>query len=144
MKRTVVVGLGNSMRKDDGLGIAFVKRMIKDGEIDNNKVEFMVCDGPFSSMVGKVLTAERIIVIDAVDMKKNAGEVGVFEKRQIKNTGPGTHKAGLNMFAGMVDAEFYLIGVQPKTLEFGEGLSKECMEAYPRVVKLVKKLVNMS
>jgi hydrogenase 3 maturation protease len=142
MKKAVVVGIGNTLRGDDGIGVLFLKRMMDEGLFKNCDAELIAWDGPISSIVGKLMNAEKIIVVDTVDMGKRAGEVGMFSKEQVSKISFDTHKASVRVFAEMFEGEFYLVGIQPKNIELGENISKECLDAYEKVVEVVKKILN--
>lgn len=140
MKKAVIVGLGNTLRGDDGIGVYFLKKMMKDRLFRN--CDLIPWDGPISSLMGKLINAEKLVIIDAVEMGKNAGEVGVFGKEQIAKLSLDTHKASIRVFADMFKGKMYIVGVQPKDIGLGKKPSDECMEAYEKVVEAVRDILT--
>jgi hydrogenase maturation protease len=60
---TVVIGVGNEYRRDDGLGLTVV-RLLQDKGLPD--VEFAECDGEPSRLIELWSRAELAIVVDAV------------------------------------------------------------------------------
>ncbi len=69
-KRTLILGIGNSMRGDDGVGPALIERLqgkvsatlIDGGEVPENYLGPIEAAGP-----------EAVLIVDAADLKAAAG-----------------------------------------------------------------------
>jgi hydrogenase maturation protease len=68
--RTVVIGIGNPFRRDDGVGPAVVDRLRR----RVTGVEFVVCDGEPTTVIDAWAGAARAVVVDAV--RAVGGDVG--------------------------------------------------------------------
>jgi len=140
-KRIVILGVGNELRRDDGLGIVAARKLqlkklpqsvtvIECGEVPEN----------FLGVIEKIKPS-HVIMIDAVDMGAEPGSIGLITKEQIlKYPTISTHKPSPHILMSYIEeiigAKVLIIGVQPENVDFGEGLT-------PKVEKAVEILVDM-
>jgi hydrogenase 3 maturation protease len=135
----LVITVGNSLRSDDGVGpyiaerLTAIKRIpvIDAGFSPENSIDDIIRRAP-----------ETIIVIDAADFGGGAGEVRIIPEEIITQTTMSTHAIPLNVItriiAGSIRTEVRFIGIQPKTVVFGEGLSPEVGEAADAIIDRIK------
>lgn len=141
----VVIGLGNELLGDEGVGIEVVrilKEKIKD--IDCKDVE--VYEGGVSGfmLLSLIEGKEKVVIVDAVVAKGKPGEVYRFKISEAADRG---------MILSIHDLDFVkcyrmakevanlpenviVVGIEPEKLEFG-GLSSKVREAIPRALELV-------
>ncbi len=116
----VFVGIGNSMRGDDGLGPAFVERL-------KNKVDFPCINGRDipENYFGKIVNEQpdTVILIDAVQLFLEPGEYRVLQHDDLLNAGFSTHSASpsilMEYLGGENGAKIYMLGIQPNSVIFG-------------------------
>lgn len=147
MIKTMVLGLGNILMGDDGIGVRVVERL--QGAVPGAEV----LDGATSglSLLEKLTAYEKVIVVDAVQMGKMPGEAARFSAEEIlglpENQNFSLHEIGLAevlKIGRSLNEKFdnlVVIGVQPKDLNQGERLSPEVEAKIPEVVEMVKKEV---
>jgi hydrogenase 3 maturation protease len=123
-KKTVILGIGNPMRGDDGLGPALIERLqgktnaslIDGGEVPENYL------GPIEAAQPEV-----VLIVDAADLQASAGDAALIKMDQLSQTGISTHNASLGLFAKVVQtltgAEILVLAVQPMYNSFGTPLS---------------------
>jgi hydrogenase 3 maturation protease len=123
-KKAVILGIGNPMRGDDGLGPALVERLqgktnailIDGGEVPENYL------GPIEAAKPEV-----VLIVDAADLQASPGDVALIEIDQLAKTGISTHNASLGLFASVVQrltgADILVLAVQPMFNSFGTPLS---------------------
>lgn len=128
--RVVILGIGNTLRSDDGVGSLLASR-IKD------KVPYMVYDVGESpeNYLGKIVKdkPDNIVIIDAVDFGGKPGEFRVLEAVDIKTANLfSTHNASIslaiNYLKNNLKADIIILIIQPKSIAFGENLSPEITE----------------
>lgn len=131
----VVITVGNLLRSDDGAGpyiwegaraaTRFV--VLNAGENPENLLEQVARLAP-----------SRITLIDAADFGGVPGEVRVVDEKDIPESCLSTHAIPLRVIAGILrqdtGAVLRLVGIQPRTVAFGEGLSAEVKESADRIV----------
>jgi hydrogenase 3 maturation protease len=142
-KKLVILGVGNKLKGDDGIGSVVVEELTT-GEkklvIDCEEVP-----EAYSQRVSK-FKPDAIVIVDAVDFKVQPG--GYFLAKlddNLQNYAPlSTHKIPLKVLADMfrkeTGAEIYLLGIQPKIIEFGSGLSKELEKTKTALVEFLQAL----
>lgn len=131
-KRVLVLGLGNVLLTDDGIGVFAVEKLKSSYEFSE---EVDVVDGGTLGLDLLVLIEgrQRVLIIDAVDFGKKPGSIAVLEDEEIPrllSTGLSVHTIGLAdvlsalMLSGQMPLKMSLIGIQPETLEPGMGISE--------------------
>ena len=88
----------------------------------------------------------HIVLIDAVDMKKEPGYIRVVEKEEIANYNISTHAMPISYLIKYIEttigAEIILVGVQPKSMGFAEPVSKEVEKSIDEVVSTFYKVIK--
>lgn len=146
--RTVVVGVGNRLMGDEGIGVRVVEELRRrplSGAVD------VVDAGTIGLDLLFVLEGYgRAVIVDAAEMGLPAGEVRVFGPADLVEAGPVTDAHGVGVAqvlevaeaTGLCPANVVLVGVQPEKVGPALGLS-ECVEAaLPGVVRCVEALVG--
>jgi len=130
----LVMCIGNEMGGDDGIGPYIAKNFpdIKGFRVVN-------CETVPENFVYLAEGADKVIIVDAVDMGLKAGEVRIIPSDRIKGYHFSTHSLPLSMVIEYIRNRYakdvVLIGIQPKKL-FGK-LSKEVKEAGERVIDAI-------
>ncbi|MBL8923519.1 MAG: HyaD/HybD family hydrogenase maturation endopeptidase [Myxococcaceae bacterium] len=135
MARTpaLVLGIGNLLWADEGFGVRCVEALDERFEFPDGVV---VMDGGTQGLglVHDVASAERVLVLDAIDFGDDPGTLRVIEgddvptyaiakKMSMHQTGFQDVLAAASLL-GSSPAEVVLIGVQPRDLEdFGGALT---------------------
>ncbi len=147
MNRTLVLGLGNNLLRDDGFGIKVIERLERislPAEIINGATLGL-------SLLEILKNYQKAIVVDAVDMGKTPGTVGRFTSQQIidlpESRNFSLHEIGLLEILKIgrsLEEDFnnvIIIGVQPGEISPGEQLSPEVEDKIPEVLEMIKKEV---
>jgi hydrogenase 3 maturation protease len=136
--RTVFVGVGNELRSDDAIGLLIVEKLrttiacpcINAGQVPENSFGPIVKEQP-----------RTVIVIDAVQLFMKPGSYQLLTESDIQHTGFSTHTLSLAVFMQYVreasDADVYLLGVQPRSTDFGEGLTPQLEQSLDEIVTLI-------
>lgn len=136
----IIVTVGNRMRRDDGLGPYIASKL-------KSSANLVIIDAGFlpENIIDRVvqLNPDHIIFIDAADFKGKPGEVRVIDESEISEYTLSTHAVPLKLVAAIirseVSARISYVGIQPKDVGFGEGLSREVQRAADEMIKEFKK-----
>ena len=140
---TLIIGLGNPLREDDGIGL----RVVQDLATRNLPDDVEVMDGGTRGLelVTLLETRRRVIVVDTVEMGREPGEFERFSMAEVRPSGAekqlSVHSAGLGdalllaEVLGVLPNELVIFGIQPESLEWGTTLSPKLEQAIPRVVE---------
>ena len=124
--KTVIVGIGNSLRGDDGFGPALVKRL--QGRIGTVCID---AGSAPENYVGKITreNPQTILIVDALDLGLAPGKYMILKKEDIVKSGLSTHDISPHMLIDYLEkqtnADIYVLGVQPKDISFGVEMSEE-------------------
>lgn len=141
--RTLVIGIGNPLQSDDGLGVQASLMLEKESLPRNVQVEELGTPG--WGLLARMDGWPRVYVIDAVRMGMKPGtwqRINQDEMRLVSEAGPvSLHEAGLAeslelaSTLGIMPEEFVLYGVEPAVIEPGEDLSPAVLQALPGLVE---------
>ena len=133
--RAVVVGIGNILRSDDGLGCRLVERLAsrapKDGRIAYIDAGASL-ENSISDITGRL--PDSILIVDAVHLGLEAGEIELLRPEDLDDGSSFTHGIPLGMLCGLIrsrlpSAGISVLAVQPGTVGIGENLSVEAERA---------------
>lgn len=150
-KPILVLGVGNTLLKDEGVGV-HVARRLQDMDLPEN-VEVLEGGVLGLDLLDHLEEREKIIVVDAVDGDVGPGAIYRLTRKDIEvgNTRCLTslHEIDLpQVFAtadlmGIKIEPMVLIGVQPKDMSMGyDELTPEVEAAIPKVIELVLKEIG--
>lgn len=134
----VVIGVGNPMRRDDGVGPAAVGALERAGL--GERIRLLVSDGEPSRLLDAWCDHQLAIVVDAVVGDAKPGHISrldvnadtVNPKSATSSHSPGLCEAlRLAEVLGRAPDQLVLFGVQPDDLGFGPNLSSAVAGALP-------------
>jgi hydrogenase 3 maturation protease len=122
--KIVVVGVGNRLRGDDAAGPVLVDRL--------RRMPGLTCIDAGSALenhLGSIirLRPDTVLIVDAVHLGLSPGEYELRDPGGIREQGLSTHDVSLRLclelLARNIAGRVFLLGVQPRSLSFGHGLS---------------------
>jgi len=128
--KVVILGIGNTLRNDDGVGSILASR-IKD------KVPYTVYDSGQSpeNYLGKIVKEkpDTVVIIDAVDFGAKPGEFNLLEGQDIKSVNLFfTHNASISLLINYLKtslgADIIILIIQPENIALGDELSPQVLE----------------
>ncbi len=143
--RDIVIGVGNSMRRDDGLGHEVLRRLEERPPPD---ADLVVLDGEATRLVAAWTGRRRAVVVDAVRVGSAPGTVhvvdGLAEGLPGWSAGASSHRAGLaeavelGRALGRLPDALVVIGAEPAELARGPGLSGPVDAAVSEIIQRVE------
>jgi len=131
-KRVVLVGVGNPMRVDDGVGPKIIE-LLQERHLEN--VMLINAETVPEAFTGKVEKRQptHVMLIDAANFRGQVGETRLITGAQIGGQALSTHSLPLTLFISYIeksiDASVILLGIQPKTIDFFMPMCREIEEA---------------
>ncbi len=144
-RRVVLVGIGNPMRGDDGVGVKIIERL---EEIGLTGVMLLNTETVPEAFTGKVESYEptHVLLLDAANFRGLPGETRLIDSEHIGGQAISTHSLPLNIFISYIEMSLgitvLLLGIQPKTVMFGEEMTPELVEASERIAETLHRLLS--
>ncbi len=124
MKPVLLIGLGNSLMGDDGIGCAVADRLAADSRLPDS-VEVISGGTDLLRFMDQVEGRARVIIIDAVQDGGEPGTLSVIDAANDRQE--HVHHLSVTQAIQLLkltsQAKFTLLGVSVSSVEFGAGLS---------------------
>ncbi|WP_048055696.1 hydrogenase maturation peptidase HycI [Methanotorris igneus] len=158
-EKLVIMGIGNEMKGDDGVGIYIVKEIAKRFGKDVNDINSEVIKiseniillncGTVPENFTDVLKREsptHIIMVDAALMNEEIGTIKVINPEDIADVGFSTHALPLSIIVKYIkksiNTKIIVIGIEPKIIDFDKPLSDEVRRCADNFVEYLIKIIN--
>ena len=147
--KVVIIGIGNLLLMDEGIGVHVINELEK-YELPQNIAIYDGGTGGFKLM-DLMHGAKKVIFIDAVETGKAPGTITTFKSEDVVST---YHKKNYSLhdtdllevlkMAELLDniTKINIVGVQPKTINYGTTLSKELKDSIPEIINTVFKEIE--
>jgi hydrogenase maturation protease len=144
--KTLVLGLGNPILSDDGVGIRVAQEVGK--KLDDPQITVAETSGAGLSLLDSIAGYDKVIVIDAIQTKKgNAGQIYRMETKDFSLTKHFSSPHQINLVTALelgkmlnlaMPQEITVFAVEAKDItSFSEKCTPEVEKAIPEVVKMV-------
>ncbi|HDI11752.1 MAG TPA: hydrogenase 3 maturation endopeptidase HyCI, partial [Candidatus Acetothermia bacterium] len=134
----VLLGVGNPLARDDGVGVWIAEHLQAPGW-----TAIPAYRAP-ENVLGKIasLRPELLVVVDAAEMGLPPGEVRrlpVPAAREMLGTTHGLPLPFILRFLQDAAGEVFFLGIQPREVGIGEGLSPEVKEGALRILEALER-----
>jgi hydrogenase maturation protease len=141
--RIVVIGVGNLLMKDEGIGIHAIKAL---QEIDLPSDVRLIDGGTSPDLIAYTRAGDKMIIIDAARAGGEPGTIYRFKPGDLaleRGTLTSAHEMGveenLNLMSltGNRPRDTVIIGIEPREIDWGTELSPELESRMPEIVRVV-------
>ena len=148
--RIVVLGVGSELRADDAAGMLVAGRLrdYYKKRTARPAVKVLLGSTAPENLTGEIkkLRPSHIIIVDSADTGKKAGTIVLINPQEIGGISFCTHqlppKILVDYLLQSLDCRVIVIGIQPKTLLFGAGCSREVENSIQYLVDTLKEIIN--
>lgn len=147
-KRIAVFGIGSELRGDDAAGILAAKEIKAVPCKSSNLKIFLGATAP-ENLTGEIKKYKptHLVIIDSAEIGKKPGTIALLEPDKIEGVAFSTHRLPLNIMADylrkFINCEIIIIGIQPKSLEFGSKPSKEIAFSIKQITSALKEIIEL-
>ncbi|GJQ60076.1 MAG: hydrogenase maturation protease [Candidatus Scalindua sp. AMX11] len=147
--KIVIIGIGNVLLMDEGIGIHVVDELEKH-KFPQNVTLYDGGTGGFK-LIDLMDGANTVFFIDAVETGKPPGTIITFKSGDVRTNYRkkrySLHDTDLLEVIKMVELlefspDIVIVGVQPKTINYGTTLSQELKDSIPDIINTVLKSVE--
>jgi len=150
MKETVIIGIGNILLQDDGVGVHVIKQL----ENENLPSTIELVDGGTSTLdtLGFFLDYKKVIVVDCLRAGLNPGTIYKIKPDDIKNY----KKENLSIhdvqildvvkMANMMNKypDVVIFGIEPEKIDVGLEMTLTMLLKVPEIVGNIKKELDIN
>jgi hydrogenase maturation protease len=146
--RIVVIGVGNLLQKDEGIGIHAVKALQEMQLPDNVTI---IDGGTSPDILACTRRGDKLIIIDAARAGGEPGAIYRFQPDDLVSENGAmlsVHELGvpqnlrLMLLSGSEPSDVVIIGIEPKEINWGIELSPELETKIPEIIAVVLKEIR--
>ncbi|RLG54797.1 MAG: hypothetical protein DRN95_08500 [Candidatus Hydrothermarchaeota archaeon] len=137
--KVVIVGIGNSLKGDDGVGLLVIEELKKRG----CSIPCINAGVALESYMGKIIkeSPDTVLIIDATHLGRSAGTWELLEPEDIIKSGFTTHDMSARMFLEYLQevsgTKVYMLGIQPQNVDWGKEITEVLRERVEEIVNLI-------
>jgi len=149
MKRIAIIGIGNYLMGDEGVGIHAAHKL--SAEFKRDDCEIIDGGVPSISLLHMIEGRSLVIIIDCAEFGGKPGEIITFKPDQIKrekNSVISLHGGDLlstldtGSLLGLKMPSIIIIGIQPDKIEMSHELSNKVKMAVDRLPEVIKDILD--
>ncbi len=142
--KVVIIGIGNLLLMDEGIGVHVINELEK-YDLPRNLELYDGGTGGFK-LTDLMHGAGMVVFVDAVETGKVPGTVTIFKLEDVRSVYPkkkyslhDTDLIEVIKIAELLDnpPEIEVVGVQPKTINYGTALTKELVDSMSNIINTV-------
>jgi len=148
MKKSIIVlGLGNPLMADEGIGVYLVERLLESAD-KYPGVDFVDAGTGGLSILYQIEDRRKAIVIDCAFMDEPPGTIKRFTPEEVQSVKvlahQSLHEADLMQIItmarqlGQAPGEIVIFGIQPERIEPGLGLSQTLTEKIDEYISMIR------
>ncbi len=149
--KVLVMGIGNTLLKDDGVGVHITERF---RSLQSDDPDLEILDGGTIglSLLPDIEDADAVVVVDASEMGEQPGTVKIFQDeeidRQLSGKRRSVHEVALyDLFSaaairGRSPGQRALIAIQPASTEWGLEPTPEVQASIPLACEALSSLTE--
>jgi len=140
--KTIILGIGNVVKGDDGVGPILISRLK-----GKTRAKLLNCEEVPENYTQPIIDArpDKIIIIDAADWNGPAGAIRFIDAEEINNMSFSTHDSSLQTFINYLknhlpNIDIIIVGIQPKRKGLLDSLSPEVEKTVDELSHLLEKI----
>ncbi len=144
-KRVVLVGVGNSLRGDDGVGVKIIELLEMKNLPDILLLNTETVPEAFTDKVTDYKPT-HILLLDAANFHGSPGETKLIASDKIGGHAISTHSLPLNIFISYLEystsVKTLLLGIQPRNIDFYSEMTPEVLDAAVKVSEMLYRILK--
>lgn len=145
MKKPCILGLGNRLMMDDGIGLYVVEELQR--RDTTNHFHYVIGETDLDYCIDICASSGYLVIIDAVDLGKKPGETTVMTLSKLNPDlyqGSSMHEQHLFHWISLHknDINGVLIGIELYKIDFCFGLSRPLVDVFEEIVTRVQNIIE--
>jgi hydrogenase maturation protease len=147
--KIAVIGLGNTLRKDDGIGILILDALRKSP--DYLEVDYLQFGVMSIDLLYRIKEYKTVILIDGINAGLNHGKLRIFGLDEIEKFADSriisSHELNLKTFINIyhqlnMETKVFIAGIQIENVGYGEEISASIMENFTFIENEISKFLG--
>ena len=143
----LVLGIGNSLLGDDGVGIRLVEELSRHPDGWGHAVVFLDGGTQGLALLGRLAGRSALVLLDAVALGSPPGAIHILRNQEILTLGSRSstaHEGNAGellraaLLTGDLPPEVLVVGIEPESVHTGMGLSEVVREALPKALEAAR------
>ncbi|WP_173918214.1 hydrogenase maturation protease [Halobacillus sp. Marseille-Q1614] len=141
MEKVIVLGIGNQLMMDDGIGIYLTEELAKQKHPEN--ISYLIGESDIDYCLQQIEQASYMIILDTVRAGKEPGELSIFPINNLHEQRPldiSPHNIHLfqSLYLQRDTLKGFLIGIEPFEIKFHIGLSAPLKGKWDTILRDVR------
>lgn len=152
LMKTLILGLGNTLLGDEGVGVHVVRRL-RGQQVQNNEIELLDGGTLSFTLAGVIEAVDQLVVIDAARINGTPGGIHLYEGEEMDRFIAARQKSSVHevslldllTIARLTDRlprRRALIGIEPELVDWSDSLSRRVEQAVPRACDVARQLIK--
>lgn len=143
-KKLVIMGIGNDIRGDDGIGPYIVERI---KNLESSNISILNATTAPENFTGKIrkIDPTHIIIVDAIIMNECPGKIKLVKKEEVAGVSISTHSMSLSYLVNYLELEkpynILFIGIEPESMELHQGLSPLVKSSSDEIINIFTEIL---
>ncbi len=142
--RPAIIGIGNTLRSDDGAGVELVQQLL-----DLTFANGLVVHGNPENYLQKIaaMPGEARLWVDVIHLNRSPGEYQILTAGEIGQFAISTHNFSLRLLVDFLkplnDVPDFFLGIQPHNISLGGDLSNPVRKTVDYLVQNIISLTSI-
>jgi len=151
-KKIAVIGLGNSLRRDDGIGVIILECLFN--SYKDQRIDYLNFGIASFDLMHRLQDYDAALLIDGIDAGLLIGELKIFDLEEISSKREdeqkmmvSSHELNLKDIFRLsrkleLKTKIYVAGIQVQDVSFGESLSDQLKEKIGVIVEGINRFIQ--
>jgi hydrogenase maturation protease len=148
-KKIGIIGLGNTLRRDDGIGILVIESLLE--FYRRQDIDYLNFGSASFDLLNRIKTYDKVLLIDGINAGLGSGELKISKLKDIRyrldRLVGSTHALNLKTIFRLsqmlkLKTEIYVAGIQIQNTSYGEGLSQPLEDKKEGIIKEIAKFID--
>lgn len=146
-EKLIILGVGNELKCDDGVGPYIIKKLKDENIEDNEKLLFIDAKTVPENFTGKIRkeNPSHLIIVDACLMDGKPGDMKIVNKNDFADIGISTHSMSLSFFVRYLEKDteisIIFVGIEPKSMDYADKPTQNVENAANEFINTLKGII---
>lgn len=144
-EKLIVLGVGNELKCDDGVGPYIIRKLKEDHIEDGKRLLFIDAQTVPENFTGKIRkeNPSHLIIVDACLMGGEPGDLKIVNRNDFADIGISTHSMSLSFFVKFLEQgndslRITFVGIEPESMDYADNPTLKVENAANDFINILK------